>query len=164
MVYTRKDTTVEQQLEHNLLAIASQELEDICPGSLLQGLDILIRILDHNSRDIGHGLRFICPGGHESLKAMNEQVLGPLVAIAIEQCCNDIFDNLASQLLSLQFQSEYAYLRLRRCTPELRNRLCLRLRKSSQIPSSFLVNCWRRFVEHPDQRGVQQINEIWDVR
>lgn len=164
IVYTRKDTTVEQQLEHNLFAIASQKIEDICPGNLLQSLDILIRILNHNARDIGHGLRFICPGAHKSLKAMSEQVLGPLVTIAVEQCCNDIFDNLTSQLLSLQFQSEYAYLKLGRRTPELRTRLCLRLCKCNQIPSSFLASCWRRLVKHPDQRSVQQSNEIWDVR
>lgn len=95
---------------------------------------------------------------------MGEQMLGPLVAIAVEQCRNDIFDDLPSQLPSLQIQSEIAYLRLRRRAAQLRSRLRLRLRKNSQIPSSFLANYWRRLVQYSNQRSVQQMNKIWEVR
>jgi hypothetical protein len=68
-----ENSTIEKELHHNLLPIATKQVKDLCPCTVLENLDILIRKLRHNAWNTG---LLNIPHHRRALEAMRQQMLG----------------------------------------------------------------------------------------
>lgn len=46
-----EESAVQQQMHHDLVSIAAQETQDLCPRGLLEDLDIVVGKLGYDARD-----------------------------------------------------------------------------------------------------------------
>lgn len=60
--------------------MSPQEIENISPRKLLQGLDILVWILDDNPGDITWSFMLV-GGAREALESLGQYMLRPFVAV-----------------------------------------------------------------------------------